>query len=121
MNNNNTFRTALGLSGYFTAEDVGMAVLSDARAALLGLVEVYKRQTADERARKGTSHKNRFGFSKREVTAGTALATKFINGEDLTVEEIEMACKIAHRYRNQLWMIALGAVPENNLNLRFVG
>jgi hypothetical protein len=121
MNNSSSFKTVLGFNGFFSAEDVGMVVTVDARAAFLGLVEVLKRQTADERASKGTRHKNRFGFSKREVTLGTALATKFLNDEELSMEDIETACRIAYRYRKQLLMIALGAVPENNLNLRNFG
>ena len=95
-----------------------MVVQADPRAAFLGLVEVLARQTADEREGGGTCHKNRFGFSKRHVTPGTALAKKFQAGEELTMDDVENACKIAYAYRQQLWMIALGAVPENNLNLR---
>jgi len=121
--NNSAFKTVLGFNGgFFSAEDVGMVVTVDARAAFLGLVEVLKRQTADERASKGTCHKNKFGFSKREVTPGTALANKFLSAEDtLTMEDVVEACRIAYRYRNQLWMIAMGAVPENDLNLRHFG
>lgn len=120
-NNSSSFKTVLGFQGFFTAEDVGMTVTVDARAAFLGLVEVLKRQTVDERASKGTCHKNQFGFSKREVTLGTALATKFLNNEELSMENIETACRIAYRYRKQLWMIAMGAVPTNELNLRSFG
>lgn len=122
MTMNNSFKTVLGFNGFFSAEDVGMVVTVDARAAFLGLVEVLKRQTVDERASKGTCHKNQFGFSKREVTSGTALANKFLsNEEELTMHDMQEACRIAYRYRKQLWMIAMGAVPTNELNLRSFG
>lgn len=118
--NTNLFKTLVSNpSGFTTADDVGMAVKADAKAALLGLCEVLARQTEDERATQGTAHKNKFGFSKREVTRGTFLATKFMQDEtSITLDEMTEACALAHRYRNQLWMIILGAVPINNLNLR---
>jgi hypothetical protein len=118
--NTNLFKTLVSsTSGFTTADDIGMAVQADARAALLGLCEILARQTEDERVTKGTAHKNKFGFSKREVTRGTFLATKFMQDEtSVTVAEMSEACQIAFRYRNQLWMIVLGAVPINNLNLR---
>ncbi|TXH11359.1 MAG: hypothetical protein E6R04_01915 [Spirochaetes bacterium] len=118
--NTNLFKSLVSNpSGFTTADDVGMAVSVDARAALLGLCEVLARQTEDERVTKGTAHKNKFGFSKREVTRGTYLATKFMNDENsITIDEMTEACALAKRYRNQLWMITLGAVPVNNLNLR---
>lgn len=113
----NSFRDLLGIGGYFTAEEVGMVLRADPRCAFAGLVEVLARQTEDERAGGGTCHKNRFGFSKKHVTPGTALAKKFIAGEELTTADMELACSIAFAYRNQLWMVALGAVPINNLDL----
>lgn len=116
---NNSFKTVLGFgNGYFNQEQVGMVVKVDAQAAFLGLLEIYARQTKDERATKGTAHKNLLGFSKREVTPGTKLAEKYRDRpEELTTEDVTEACYLAHRYRKQLWMIALGAVPENDLDL----
>lgn len=114
----NNFRAILGFTNnFFSAQNVGETVLSDASVALPALVEILARQTADERATKGTSHKNKFGFSKRHVTPGTAIAQKFLKGEDLTASEVTEACQIAYAYRQQLWMIALGAVPTNDLDL----
>lgn len=119
MTTTNAFKSILGFgAGFFTAQDVGATVLCDARAAFAGLVEVLNRQTADERSNGGTCHKNKFGFSKRHVTPGTLLAKKFLNGDELTVADVTAACTIAYAYRSQLWMIALGSVPENHLNLR---
>jgi hypothetical protein len=116
-----SFKTLLGFNGWMTAEQVGEVLSVDPAAALLGLVEVLARQTADERFGGGTCHKNKFGFSKRHVTPGTILAKKYLNGEELTMSDISQACTIAYAYRQQLWMICLGAVPENNLNLRSNG
>lgn len=114
----NTFKSLVASSGLFTPDHVGVVVKTDAQAAFTGLCEVLARQTEDERSNKGTSHKNKFGFSKREVTRGTYLAQKFQAGQvPLTMDEVAEACQIAYRYRQQLWMIALGAVPVNNLNL----
>lgn len=116
--NLNAFKALVGFGTRFlTADQVGDAVRENPQAAFCGLVEVLARQTADERFGGGTCHKNKFGFSKRHVTPGTLLANKFINGLELTVSDMEQACLIAYAYRNQLWMIALGAVPENNLDL----
>lgn len=117
--NLNTFKALIGFGGRFlTADQVGEAVKANPAAAFCGLVEVLARQTADERFGGGTCHKNKFGFSKRHVTPGTLLANKFLNGLELTVAEMEQACTIAYAYRSQLWMISLGAVPQNDLNLR---
>jgi hypothetical protein len=118
MTTNNSFKTVLGFNGFMGAEEVGMAVRADAQAAFLGLTEVLARQTADERASKGTCHKNKFGFSKKHVTRGTELANKFLNNEELNMSDVEDACSIAYAYRMQLMMIALGAVPTNELDLR---
>jgi len=119
MNTSTSFKSLLLASASFiSADEVGIVVKADARAAFMGLVEVLARQTEDERASKGTAHKNKFGFSKREVTRGTELAQKFLNDESLSMMDVDDACNIAYRYRNQLMMIALGAVPVNHLNLR---
>jgi hypothetical protein len=105
-------------NGWFTDEEVGEALQNSPRAAFLGLGEILARQTVDERASKGTRYKNKFGFSKMHVTPGTTLAKKYASGERLTQEDMESACEIAFAYRKQLWMILVGAVPVNNLNLR---
>jgi hypothetical protein len=119
MTTTNSFKSLVSsVGGLFTADVVGDTVRADAQAAFLGLCEVLARQTEDERVTKGTAHKNKFGFSKKHVTRGTALAQKFQAGEDLTMSEVSEACEIAYAYRMQLWMIAMGAVPVNNLNLR---
>lgn len=107
----------LGITDEFTPELVGFQVLSEPNLALMGLVEVLKRQTEDERIQGGTCHKNRLGFSKKHVTRGTELALKFQTGGDLVGQDITDACKIAYSYRMQLWMIACGSVPVNSLNL----
>lgn len=120
MTNTNTFATIVRTVGFFTADHVGFTVLAEPQAAALGLCEILARQTEDERATKGTAHKNKFGFSKKHVTRGTFLAQKFLAGgcDNLTLNEISEACAIAYAYRMQLFMVALGAVPTNSLNLR---
>lgn len=105
-------------NGWLLAEDMGNMVESDARVAFTGLVEILMRQTCDERANGGTCHKNKFGFSKKHVTRGTELALMWLNGEELVPEDVSDAVKIAKSYREQLWMVRMGAVPVNNLNLR---
>jgi hypothetical protein len=97
---------------------MGMMIEADARVAFTGLVEILMRQTTDERLNGGTCHKNKFGFSKKHVTRGTELALKYLNGTELDAQDILDAVKIAKAYREQLWMVRLGAVPLNNLNLR---
>lgn len=105
-------------TGWFFADDMGMLIESDAMVAFTGLVEILMRQTTDERLNGGTCHKNKFGFSKKHVTRGTELALKYLNGGELDATDVLDAVKIAKAYREQLWMVRLGAVPCNHLNLR---
>lgn len=105
-------------TGWFFADDMGTLIEADAMVALTGLVEILMRQTTDERLNGGTCHKNKFGFSKKHVTRGTELALKYLNGTELDAQDILDAVRIAKAYREQLWMVRLGAVPVNMLNLR---
>ncbi len=105
-------------TGWLLADDMGVLIQADPRVAFTGLVEILMRQTADERVNGGTCHKNKFGFSKKHVTRGTELAIKFLNGDEITAEDMQDAVRIAYSYREQLWMVRLGAVPLNNLCLR---
>ena len=105
-------------NGYFFADTMGEFVQADAKVAFLGLVEILMRQTVDERLNGGTCHKNKFGFSKKHVTRGTELAFKFLTGAELTIEDLVDAVRIAYSYREQLWMVRMGAVPVNHLSLR---
>jgi hypothetical protein len=105
-------------TGWFFADDMGVLIEADAKVAFTGLVEILMRQTTDERLNGGTCHKNKFGFSKKHVTRGTELALKYLNGTELDAQDILDAVKIAKAYREQLWMVRLGAVPCNHLNLR---
>jgi hypothetical protein len=105
-------------TGWLLADDMGALIQADPRVAFTGLVEILMRQTADERVNGGTCHKNKFGFSKKHVTRGTELAIKFLNGDEITAEDMQDAVRIAFSYREQLWMVRLGAVPLNNLCLR---
>jgi hypothetical protein len=116
--NSAEFKRLTPQSGWLMVEDIGNYILSDAKVAFLGLVEILLRQTADERFSGGTCHKNKFGFSKKHVTRGTELALKFLSGAELELSDAEEAIKVAYSYREQLWMVRLGAVPVNNLNLR---
>lgn len=114
-----SIKETLGFHFAMSADDVGMLLASDARAAFQALVEVHARQTEDERATKGTSHKNKFGFSKKHCTRGAQLAELFLkNPEALEAKDVHEACQIAYAYRQQTWMICLGAVPTNSLDLR---
>jgi hypothetical protein len=105
-------------TGWFFADDMGVLIEADAKVAFTGLVEILMRQTTDERLNGGTCHKNKFGFSKKHVTRGTELALKYLNGTELDAQDILDAVRIAKAYREQLWMVRLGAVPLNNLCLR---
>jgi hypothetical protein len=117
-----------GSPSFLTPESVGEMLLMDADLADLALVELLKRQTVDERANKGTTHKNKFGFSKKHVTEGTDAAIRFLNGMPHTLEqmagraktetEVHLfgTCKLAYIYREQIYMFCLGAVPENVLD-----
>ena len=112
------FKELTPQNGWFFAETMGEYIQADPRVAFLGLVEILLRQTTDERINGGTCHKNKFGFSKKHVTRGTELALKYLNGEILETADIQDAVRIAFSYREQLWMVRLGAVPVNMLNLR---
>jgi hypothetical protein len=82
-------------TGWLLPEDMGTMVEADARVAFLGLVEIFRRQTWDERGNGGTCHRNKFGFSKKHVTKGTLLAIKWLNGEELTADDVVDAVNIA--------------------------
>lgn len=112
------FRELTPQTGWFFAETMGEYIENDPRVAFLGLVEILMRQTTDERINGGTCHKNKFGFSKKHVTRGTELALKYLNGEILETADIQDAVRIAFSYREQLWMVRLGAVPYNHLLIR---
>jgi hypothetical protein len=116
--NTETFHRLTPQMGWLLADTMGDLIEADAQVAFTGLVEILMRQTVDERFSGGTRYKNKFGFSKKHVTRGTELALKFLNGDELDGQDVVDAVKIAKAYREQLWMVRLGAVPLNNLNLR---
>lgn len=114
----NTLKNLIAVGTEFvTLEQVVLAISCDPQVAFEGLVELWNRQTVDEKMELGTKHKNRFGFSKKHVTRGSELALAYKAGKDLSVQDMNDATTIAHFYRNQLWMVAMGAVPVNNLYL----
>lgn len=116
--NTAAFKDLTPQNGWFFAETMGEFIQADPRVAFLGLVEILMRQTTDERINGGTCHKNKFGFSKKHVTRGSELALKYLNGTELDTTDVTDAINIAFSYREQLWMVRLGAVPVNTLNLR---
>lgn len=114
----NTLKTLIANgSEFITIEQVVLAISCDPHVAFEGLVELWNRQTIDEKCELGTKHKNRYGFSKKHVTRGSELALAYKAGKDLSVQDMNDATSIAHAYRNQLWMVAMGDVPVNNLYL----
>lgn len=100
---------------FWTIEQIAVLVQTNRQAALRGCVAIFKRQTMDERLEKGTKYHNRLGFSKKHVTRGSEIALKVESGKNLSAEDIADAHAIAYAYREQLWMIAQNAVPENNM------
>lgn len=119
MTTSNSFRTLISSndSTFVTLDEVVLAISCDPHVAFEGLVELWNRQTVDEKMELGTKHKNRFGFSKKHVTRGSELALAYKAGKDLSVQDMNDATTIAHFYRQQLWMYAMQAVPVNNILL----
>lgn len=76
------------------------------KAALRGVLAIYKRQTFAEQRRGCTADLNGVGFSAGDAAKGTRLATRILRYGHLDGWELSEARALALRYRRQLLAIA---------------
>ena len=76
------------------------------RAVYRAIVALYQRQTADEKARQDTIHRNHVGFSAAHARAATYFAQLVLSGRTLYPKALAKARKIALRHSKQLVVIA---------------
>lgn len=76
------------------------------KAALRGVVAIYKRQTSTEQRHGYTADLNGVGFSAGDASKGTRLATRILRYGRLDGRELNEARALALRYRRQLLAIA---------------
>jgi hypothetical protein len=84
----------LSLTNNLTAEQLPKALVSDPRLALATLAEIYLR---NPKRVEGAE----FSFSRRDRNVAFGLATKFLEGAELSAEDVLAALGMAYRYRNQ--------------------
>ena len=92
----------LSLVGNTTAETLPLALVSDAKLAFCALAEINLRNTGEG---------GEFSFSRRDRGVGRALATKFLEGTELTAEDVLAAVGLAYRYRKQIARLLPSAAP----------
>lgn len=93
MTNTSNFSLFLALLGNTTSETLPLALVSDAKLAFCALAEINLRNTGEG---------GEFSFSRRDRGVGRTLATKFLEGTELTAEEVLNAVNLAYRYRKQI-------------------
>lgn len=105
-------------------ELMGTRLRANVKCALLGIACLTLCQTADEleSAAKasqtgGTKIPNRFGFSKKHVTLGLSLATKFAAEEDFSQKDLKNAVSLASSYRKQLYELCRAESIEELIEL----
>jgi predicted transcriptional regulator len=105
---NANYITLLSLLGNTSVENLPLALVSDAKLSFLALAEIHLRNPT--RIEGAT-----FSFSRRDRGVGTTLATKFLNGEELTAEDVLAGVNLAYRYRKQIAkMLPTAQVAEND-------
>jgi hypothetical protein len=99
----------LSLLGNVTPENLPLALVSDAKLAFTALAEIHLRNP--ERV-EGAE----FSFSRRDRGVGVTLATKFLEGLELTAEDVLAGVNLAYRYRRQITKLLPAAqVPANDV------
>ena len=94
--NHTNYALFLALLGNCSNEtDVIETVTADLRAAVVAVAELFLRNP--ERV-EGAE----FSFSRRDRGVAVGLATKFLNGVELFVDDAETAVALAKRYRKQI-------------------
>ena len=71
-----------------------------------GLVAIFERQTADEKASETTNHHNNIGFCGWAARKGSYYAKWVISGRHLTGKHLDNARRIALHHAGQLTKIA---------------
>lgn len=71
-----------------------------------GLIRIYERQTADEKANGKTVSRNHLGFNAIDANYGTYLAKFVLNGNKLTGIHLVKARNLIMKYAGQLTEIA---------------
>jgi hypothetical protein len=77
-------------------------ITGDDDFAILCLMKLYEKQTADEQAAKQTNKTNRQGFNKTDSLVLSPIAEKVKNGEKLTPIELKLVRKLLPKYAKQL-------------------
>lgn len=91
---------------FYTRADIIALLERHDKAVERGLVAIYNRQTADERATAHTKHANGVGFSGVDARLGSYLAKWIQSGKPLTGKHLERGRRIARKYVGQLTDIA---------------
>lgn len=79
---------------------------TDANWALRGLVAIWKKQTADERAIKATTHHNKVGFTGADAEFFSKLAERVDADLGLSYKQMQCVFRAMPKYAGQLRKIA---------------
>jgi hypothetical protein len=71
-----------------------------------GLLAIYARQTADERASESTNHKNNVGFNGFDAPLLSSMAQQLKEGRRLSRKQMDIVSKRICKYAKQLAAIA---------------
>lgn len=87
---------------FLTKKQILTLIDLDANYAAQCVSLVYQLQTPDEQEAETTRDRNRRGFMSSHAVAGSKLAKKLQDREDLTPEDLAQAQALARRYGKQL-------------------
>lgn len=92
--------------GQWNQESIHALLDAKPRAVERAIVQIYRRQTSDERSTKHTRHTNGVGFSKWDAEILTSFAEQLLRGRTLSPKQLAIGRNKMKRYWRQLAEIA---------------
>lgn len=93
----------------WTEQEVWELLQRSPAAVIRALVVLYGKQTSDEKELDMVKHLNSQGFNKVDAPFGSSLARQVLEGENLTLKQVNAARGMLRKYCGQLSRIAQGS------------
>ena len=90
----------------WNANQIKSLLATNDRAVVRGIVVLYDRQTADEKASDATRHHNGIGFNALDAGILSSFARQIRSGKTLSEKQMAVAKKCMMKYAGQLASIA---------------
>ena len=94
----------------WTKDEIKQKLTTDTRWVIRGLLAIYDRQTADEKAVGATVEDNGVGFNGADAEIPSSIAMNYKTRNFISPRQLEIVQKKMVKYAGQLAKIANGAV-----------